>query len=258
MNNKMKRKKSGIVISVILFLFSAVSLIYGIYMVRYSLSYVNTYTGMSAVPADKVMQYVVSASSIYFGFGILFAACAFIILFLNGTSRKAADSEPADVDEHPENNPYYTAPADLEVPVDSEPADSSVSPAPVTSEVPADIGVPIPDDPELPADVIHTDETAAADTVQYADTGADVHENQIWQEAELHQVAAFEEHAGPSHHEDLPHDTEPELTEAFQQDAATAHTEEPPQQDVAPADHEYHIRPELASDSWLKDAFIKK
>ena len=52
MNNKMKRKKSGIVISVILFLFSAVSLIYGIYMVRYSLSYVNTYTGMSAVPAD--------------------------------------------------------------------------------------------------------------------------------------------------------------------------------------------------------------
>ena len=42
MNNKMKRKKSGIVISVILFLFSAVSLIYGIYMVRYSLSYVNT------------------------------------------------------------------------------------------------------------------------------------------------------------------------------------------------------------------------
>ena len=105
MNNKMKRKKSGIVISVILFLFSAVSLIYGIYMVRYSLSYVNTYTGMSAVPADKVMQYVVSASSIYFGFGILFAACAFIILFLSGTSRKAADSEPADVDEHPENNP---------------------------------------------------------------------------------------------------------------------------------------------------------
>ena len=30
------------------------------------------------------------------------------------------------------------------------------------------------------------------------------------------------------------------------------------QQDAAPADHEYHIRPELASDSWLKDAFIKK
>ena len=81
MNNKMKRKKSGIVISVILFLFSAVSLIYGIYMVRYSLSYVNTYTGMSAVPADKVMQYIVSSSSIYFGFGILFAACAFIVLF---------------------------------------------------------------------------------------------------------------------------------------------------------------------------------
>ena len=100
--------------------------------------------------------------------------------------------------------------------------------------------------------------------------GPDTHENQIWQEAELHQVAAFEEHAGPSHHEDLPHDTEPELTEAFQQDAATAHTEESPQQDAipteaettqqdaAPADHEYHIRPELASDSWLKDAFIKK
>lgn len=244
MNNKMKRKKSGIVISVILFLFSAVSLIYGIYMVRYSLSYVNTYTGMSAVPADKVMQYVVSASSIYFGFGILFAACAFIILFLSGTSRKAADSEPADVDEHPENNPYYTAPAD------AVHTDEVARPDAGIAEIPAQPETDIPDIPRQ--------------------AGPDTHENQIWQEAELHQVAAFEEHAGPSHHEDLPHDTEPELTEAFQQDAATAHTEESPQQDAipteaettqqdaAPADHEYHIRPELASDSWLKDAFIKK
>lgn len=244
MNNKMKRKKSGIVISVILFLFSAVSLIYGIYMVRYSLSYVNTYTGMSAVPADKVMQYVVSASSIYFGFGILFAACAFIILFLSGTSRKAADSEPADVDEHPENNPYYTAPAD------AVHTDEAARPDAGIAEIPAQPETDIPDIPRQ--------------------AGPGTHENQIWQEAELHQVAAFEEHAGPSHHEDLPHDTEPELTEAFQQDAATAHTEEPPQQDAipteaettqqdaAPADHEYHIRPELASDSWLKDAFIKK
>lgn len=244
MNNKMKRKKSGIVISVILFLFSTVSLIYGIYMVRYSLSYVNTYTGMSAVPADKVMQYVVSASSIYFGFGILFAACAFIVLFLNGTSRKAADSEPADVDEHPENNPYYIAPAD------AVHTDEAARPDAGIAEIPAQPETDIPDIPRQ--------------------AGPDTHENQIWQEAELHQVAAFEEHAGPSHHEDLPHDTEPELTEAFQQDAATAHTEEPPQQDaipteaettqqdLAPADHEYHIRPELASDSWLKDAFIKK
>ena len=231
MNNKIKRKKSGIVISVILFLFSTVSLIYGIYMVRYSLSYVNTYTGMSAVPADKVMQYVVSASSIYFGFGILFAACAFIILFLNGTSRKAADSEPADVDEHPENNPYYTAPAD------AVHTDEAARPDAGIAEIPAQPETDIPDIPRQ--------------------AGPDTHENQIWQEAELHQVAAFEEHAGPSHHEDLPHDTEPELTEAFQQDAATAQTEEPPQQDAAPADHEYHIRPELASDSWLKDAFIK-
>lgn len=232
MNNKMKRKKSGIVISVILFLFSAVSLIYGIYMVRYSLSYVNTYTGMSAVPADKVMQYVVSASSIYFGFGILFAACAFIILFLSGTSRKAAGSEPADVDEHPENNPYYTAPAD------AVHTDEAARPDAGIAEIPAQPETDIPDIPRQ--------------------AGPDTHENQIWQEAELHQVAAFEEHAGPSHHEDLPHDTEPELTEAFQQDAATAHTEEPRQQDAATADHEYHIRPELASDSWLKDAFIKK
>ena len=244
MNNKMKRKKSGIVISVILFLFSAVSLIYGIYMVRYSLSYVNTYTGMSAVPADKVMQYVVSASSIYFGFGILFAACAFIILFLSGTSRKAADSEPADVDEHPENNPYYTAPAD------AVHTDEAARPDAGIAEIPAQPETDIPDIPRQ--------------------AGPGTHENQIWQEAELHQVAAFEEHAGPSHHEDLPHDTEPELTEAFQQDAATAHTEESPQQDAIPteaettqqdaatADHEYHIRPELASDSWLKDAFIKK
>lgn len=250
MNNKMKRKKSGIVISVILFLFSAVSLIYSIYMVRYSLSYVNTYTGMSAVPADKVMQYVVSASSIYFGFGILFAACAFIILFLSGTSRKAADSEPADVYEHPENNPYYTAPADFDSPADAVHTDEAARPDAGIAEIPAQPETDIPDIPRQ--------------------AGPDTHENQIWQEAELHQVAAFEEHAGPSHHEDLPHDTEPELTEAFQQDAATAHTEESPQQDAipteaettqqdaAPADHEYHIRPELASDSWLKDAFIKK
>ena len=210
MNNKMKRKKSGIVISVILFLFSAVSLIYGIYMVRYSLSYVNTYTGMSAVPADKVMQYVVSASSIYFGFGILFAAipCFHHPVPERDTSRKAADSEPADVDEHPENNPYYTAPAD------AVHTDEAARPDAGIAEIPAQPETDIPDIPRQ--------------------AGPDTHENQIWQEAELHQVAAFEEHAGLSHHEDLPHDTEPELTEAFQQDAATAHTEESPQQDAIP------------------------
>lgn len=273
MNNNMKRKKSGIVISVILFLFSAVSLIYGIYMVRYSLSYVNTYTGMSAVPVDKVMQYVVSASSIYFGFGILFAACAIIILFLSGTSRKAADSAPADIDEHPENNPYYTAPADAETAVDPVP------PAPTGFEIPvdsvssatvavytADAETQIPADFELPVDTgsrddaVHTYEAARSDagipeieipsqpeaeascgsTQPEADVHhrfeqpeADVHENQIWQEAELHQVAAFEEHTEPTCPEDPP-------------------------QNAAPIDSEYHIRPELASDSWLKDAFIKK
>lgn len=238
MNNKMKRKKSGIVISVILFLFSAVSLIYGIYMVRYSLSYVNTYTGMSAVPADKVMQYVVSASSIYFGFGILFAACAVIILFLSSTPRKTADTAPADVDEHPENNPYYTAPADPEARDDTVHTCEAVRPDNGIPEIetPAQPESDAPDGSMQPeADVHH----------RFEHSEAEVHENQIWQEAELHQVAAFEEHTEPSRHEDLPNDTEAGQTEALQQDAA-------------PADHEYHIRPELASDSWLKDAFIKK
>lgn len=309
MNNNMKRKKSGIVISVILFLFSAVSLIYGIYMVRYSLSYVNTYTGMSAVPADKVMQYVVSASSIYFGFGVLFAACAIIILFLSGTSRRIADSAPADIDEHPENNPYYTAPADFGSPASAEadPEATADSVPPVAADpgyttepkahIPVDFEFPVT--PEAPAEAVHTYEAAQSDTgipeIEVPEQPeADVHEDQIWQEAELHQVAAFEEHVELSRSEDVPQDAAPVPTEALQQDAASSHTEalqqgtepvhteetpqndaipaeaetpqqntipagpETPQQDAAPADHEYHIRPELASDSWLKDAFIKK
>lgn len=175
MKNNMKRKRSGLVISLILFLFSAVSLIYGIYMVRYSLGYVDTYTGMSAVPSDKVIQYVVSASSTYFGFCILFAACGFIILSLSSISHH--DETAEDIDAHPENNPYYTA---------APAAEPSVEPS--------------------------------------SDT--DDHENRIWQEAELHQVASLDETASVQHNE--------------------------------PVGTDHPVRPDLASDSWLKDAFIKK
>ena len=174
MKKQIKRKRSGIVIALILFLFSAAFLIYGIYMVRYSLGYVSTYTGTTTVSTDKVMQYVASASAIYFGFGILFAACGSIVLYFSSILFKTVGYAPAehivlnadtDMDAHPENNPYYTKPPVQETPVQETPAQ------------------------ETPVQETPVQETPAQET--------------------------------------------PETTE-------------------------YHIRPDLASDSWLKDAFIKK
>ena len=96
MKKQIKRKRSGIVIALILFLFSAAFLIYGIYMVRYSLGYVSTYTGTTTVSTDKVMQYVASASAIYFGFGILFAACGAIVLYFSSILFKTVGYAPAE------------------------------------------------------------------------------------------------------------------------------------------------------------------
>ena len=249
-----KSRRSNFVIAIILFVIAAAFLIYGIYMLCYSIDYIEEYKEISTISPESSFQYVVSSSATYFGFAAVIFAGGMLLLSSRKSYSEALPNDDmpqdveveidADADAHPENNPYYTAPAD------AVHTDEAARPDAGIAEIPAQPETDIPDIPRQ--------------------SGPDTHENQIWQEAELHQVAAFEEHAGPSHHEDLPHDTEPELTEAFQQDAATAHTEESPQQDAipteaettqqdaAPADHEYHIRPELASDSWLKDAFIKK
>lgn len=116
-------KKSNLVISIILFAVSAVSFCYGIYMINYSVDYVQTYTEISTIAFDNAAQYVISASYPYIGFAIVIFIGGFIIfslrkvpvnIHINETSRtdEDTDKEPAndleeDTDLHPENNPYF-------------------------------------------------------------------------------------------------------------------------------------------------------
>lgn len=134
-----KSKKSNLVIAIVLFMIAAVFLAYGIYMVDYSIDYVQTYMEISTISPDTAFQYVVSSSAIYIGFAIVIFIGGTIIFLLRKPrntiqeikeSEKAAVEDNAETDAHPENNPYYTAPVHAEDEEDVPEATAESSPAP--------------------------------------------------------------------------------------------------------------------------------
>lgn len=130
-----KSKKSNVVIAVILFLIAAVFLVYGIYMVSYSIDYIRSYMEISTITPVNAFQYVVTSSATYFGFAVTIFAGGFIILSMGGSERmknnEADETEKAEEpqkDEEllfPESNPYYTsAPlkeTEAEIPLSNKP-----------------------------------------------------------------------------------------------------------------------------------------
>lgn len=121
-----KSKKSNLIVAIILFLIAAIFLVYGIYMVNYSIDYIRTYQEISTISPDNAFQYVVTSSAIYFGFAIVIFIGGMIIFstrkvyYTNDNKPSIPSEENADAksrdddaDAHPENNPYYTSPENL-------------------------------------------------------------------------------------------------------------------------------------------------
>ena len=122
-----KSKKSNLIIAIILFLVAAIFLVYGIYIVNYSIDYIHTYMEISTISPDNAFQYVVTSSAVYFGFAIVIFIGGMIIFStrkvyydpndpkagkrsVRSGKNKNQEDRDNDADAHPENNPYYTAP----------------------------------------------------------------------------------------------------------------------------------------------------
>jgi len=125
-----KKERSNSILSLILYVVSALYFAYGLYMIYHSVNYVNSYRAISSISADSAVQYVVTSSAEYLAFAIVIFIGAYIIdnikrnrLVLQKSVTDSADnaSDTDDIgasdtaaaaelqDEHPENNPYYTA-----------------------------------------------------------------------------------------------------------------------------------------------------
>ena len=76
MKNNSKKKINPV--SVILYIISAAFFIYGVYMVIYSVIYVQSYGGDS-VTTENALQYIVTSVMAYFGFCGVFFTGAYII-----------------------------------------------------------------------------------------------------------------------------------------------------------------------------------
>lgn len=74
--------KFSIIVIIALYILSAAFLIYGIYMVQYSVEYVQAYQSSSSVGFENALQYVVTSTMAYFGFALLLFSGATILLKL--------------------------------------------------------------------------------------------------------------------------------------------------------------------------------
>lgn len=86
---KSNSKKKINPISVILGIIAALFLIYGVYMVIYSVDYVMSY-GQNSVSTENAIQYVVTSSMAYFGFCGVFFTGACILQSLTDMKRHLA------------------------------------------------------------------------------------------------------------------------------------------------------------------------
>lgn len=116
-------KKLSSVIITILFVIAAMFFVYGIYMIYYSINHIHTYMNISTISSTSAFQYVVTSSAVYFGFAVVISTGAFILIVLKKiylniiqeTKIHSDNKNDIAIDEHPENNPYYTGPESCEI-----------------------------------------------------------------------------------------------------------------------------------------------
>lgn len=78
---KTKTKKTSI-LSVLCYILAALFFLYGVYMLIYSIDYIQSYESTGLIDTQNVIQYVVTSSASYLGFAVLLFAAGSVIQML--------------------------------------------------------------------------------------------------------------------------------------------------------------------------------
>ena len=78
---KTKTKKTSI-LSVLCYILAALFFLYGVYMLIYSIDYIQSYESTGLIDTQNVIQYVVTSSASYLGFAVLLFAAGSAIRML--------------------------------------------------------------------------------------------------------------------------------------------------------------------------------
>ena len=78
---KTQTKKTS-VLSVLCYILAALFFLYGVYMLIYSIDYIQSYESTGLIDTQNVIQYVVTSSASYLGFAVLLFAAGSVIRML--------------------------------------------------------------------------------------------------------------------------------------------------------------------------------
>lgn len=99
---KTKTKKTSI-LSVLCYILAALFFLYGVYMLIYSIDYIQSYESTGLIDTQNVIQYVVTSSASYLGFAVLLFAAGSVIRMLKnmqpaliGTITETEEAEKAE------------------------------------------------------------------------------------------------------------------------------------------------------------------
>ena len=161
-----RSKKSNIIVAIILFIIAAAFLCYGIYMIGYSLDYIETYEKISTIASEDALQYVISSSGSYIGFAVLIFACGFIILSLRKQGSPQVYYFEDDIYEGEDE--YEERPEESSAGTESDPTDAQESAEAPEAPEEASASEPSAEAADEPA----ADEAKAADAADTADEPA--------------------------------------------------------------------------------------
>lgn len=99
---KTQTKKTSI-LSVLCYILAALFFLYGVYMLIYSIDYIQSYESTGLIDTQNVIQYVVTSSASYLGFAVLLFAAGSVIRMLKnmqpaliGTITETEEAEKAE------------------------------------------------------------------------------------------------------------------------------------------------------------------
>ena len=112
-NMKKKNKTRVSILALLCYLLALAFLLYGIYMINYSIDYVDNYENVDMIDTETMIQYVITSSASYLGFAVLFLASGCILWNLKNMHPKLERAISQKIKEATEdviidaNNPYY-------------------------------------------------------------------------------------------------------------------------------------------------------
>ena len=97
---KTQTKKTSI-LSVLCYILAALFFLYGVYMLIYSIDYIQSYESTGLIDTQNVIQYVVTSSASYLGFAVLLFAAGSVIRMLKNMQPALIGTitEPEEVEE---------------------------------------------------------------------------------------------------------------------------------------------------------------